>query len=217
MSVTFELQAEPRADQGKGASRRLRRAGKLPAILYGAGQDPQSITLDHNAVKLSLEHEAFYSHILSVQLEGRTEKAILRDVQRHPCKPLILHLDLLRVSEDQAIRVHVPLHFVNEDTCVGVKTGGGMVSHQMVEVEVECLPRNLPEFLSVDVANLKVGDSLHLSEIGLPDGVSIVALSHGPDHDLPVVSILKPRGVAVDEEEAAGGEAAEGGEEEEAS
>lgn len=213
MSVTFELQAEPRADQGKGASRRLRRAGKLPAILYGADKEPQSITLDHNAVKLSLEHEAFYSHVLSIQLEGKTEKAILRDVQRHPCKPFILHLDLLRVSEDHAIRVHVPLHFINEETCVGVKTGGGMVSHQMVEVEVECLPRNLPEFIPVDVAALKVGDSLHLSELPLPEGVSIVALSHGPDHDLPVVSILKPRGTAAEEE----GEAGEGGEEGEAS
>ncbi|OOG23297.1 50S ribosomal protein L25/general stress protein Ctc [Thioalkalivibrio denitrificans] len=216
MSLSFELQAEPRADQGKGASRRLRRIGKVPAILYGAGKEPQSITLDHNAVKLSLEHEAFYSHILSVQLEGRTEKAILRDVQRHPAKPVILHLDLLRVSEDQAIRVHVPLHFINEETCVGVKTGGGMVSHQMVEVEVECLPKDLPEFISVDVAKLNVGDSLHLSEIALPDGVTIVALSHGPDHDLPVVSVLKPRGTAL-EEEGEGGEAAEGGEEEEAS
>jgi large subunit ribosomal protein L25 len=212
MSVSFELQAEPRADQGKGASRRLRRAGKLPAILYGAGQEPQSITLDHNAVKLSLEHEAFYSHILKIQLGGKTEKAILRDVQRHPCKPIILHLDLLRVSEDHAIRVHVPLHFINEETCVGVKTGGGMISHQLVEVEVECLPRNLPEFISVDVAGLNVGDSLHLSEISLPEGVVIVALSHGPDHDLPVVSVLKPRGTAV-EEEGEGGEAAEGGEE----
>ncbi len=210
MSVSFELQAEPRADQGKGASRRLRRAGKVPAILYGEGKDPQPITLDHNAVMLNLEHEAFYSHILSVKLGGKAEKAILRDVQRHPCKPIILHLDLLRVSEDHAIRVHVPLHFTNEESCVGVKTGGGMVSHQMVEVEVECLPKHLPEFIEVDVASLNVGESLHLSQISLPEGVSIVALSHGPDHDLPVVSILKPRGAAVEEEE--GGEAAEGGE-----
>ncbi|ACL71625.1 50S ribosomal protein L25/general stress protein Ctc [Thioalkalivibrio sulfidiphilus] len=210
MSVNFELQAEPRADQGKGASRRLRRAGKVPAILYGEGKDPQPITLDHNAVMLNLEHEAFYSHILSVKLGGKAEKAILRDVQRHPCKPIILHLDLLRVSEDHAIRVHVPLHFTNEESCVGVKTGGGMVSHQMVEVEVECLPKHLPEFIEVDVASLNVGDSLHLSQISLPEGVSIVALSHGPDHDLPVVSILKPRGAAAEEE--AGGEAAEGGE-----
>jgi large subunit ribosomal protein L25 len=215
MSVSFELQAESRADQGKGASRRLRRAGKLPAILYGEGKDPLPITLNHNAVMLNLEHEAFYSHILSVKLDGKTEKAILRDVQRHPCKPIILHLDLLRVSEDHAIRVNVPLHFVNEDTCVGVKTGGGMVSHQLTDVEVECLPRHLPEFISVDVASLNVGESLHLSELSLPEGVSIVALSQGPEHDLSVVSILKPRGAAVEEGE--GGEAAEGAEGGEAS
>ncbi|HSP00238.1 MAG TPA: 50S ribosomal protein L25/general stress protein Ctc [Thioalkalivibrio sp.] len=211
MSLKFELQAEPRADQGKGASRRLRRAGKLPAILYGEGKDATSITLEHNAVMLSLEHEAFYSHILSIKLGGKTEKAILRDVQRHPSKPIILHLDLLRVSEDHAIRVHVPLHFINEESCVGVKTGGGMVSHQMVEAEVECLPKHLPEFLTVDVAALDLGDSLHLSQLSLPEGVSFVALSHGPDHDLPVVSILKPRGTTVeDEEEAAEPSVAEG-------
>lgn len=203
MSANFELQAEPRAEQGKGASRRLRRAGKLPAIVYGAGKEPVSITLDHNTVWLSQQHEAFYSHILTVKLGGRSERVILRDMQRHPVKPLIMHIDLQRVLENELLRVHVPLHFLNEDNCVGVKTEGGMISHQAVEVEVECLPKDLPEYIEVDVGPLHVGDSLHLSQISLPAGISLVALSH--DHDLPVVSVLKTRAAAAGEE---GGEGA---------
>ncbi|MCG5499919.1 50S ribosomal protein L25/general stress protein Ctc [Ectothiorhodospira lacustris] len=206
MSVNFELQAEPRADQGKGASRRLRRAGKLPAIVYGAGKEPVAVTLDHNTVWLSLAHEAFYSHILTLKVNGKSERVILRDLQRHPVKQMVLHMDLQRVTEDQALKVHVPLHFINEESCVGVKTGGGMLSHQAVEVEVECLPKDLPEFIEVDVADLNVGDSLHLSQIRLPEGVSIVALAQGPDHDLSVVSVLKTRGGSAAEESEAEGE-----------
>ncbi|SIT71150.1 LSU ribosomal protein L25P [Ectothiorhodosinus mongolicus] len=211
MSLNFELEAEPRELQGKGASRRLRREGKLPAIVYGAGKEPLSITLDHNTIWLSQAYEAFYSHILTVKLPGKkAERVILRDIQRHPIKPLILHMDLQRVVENEALRVHVPLHFLNEEICVGVKTGGGMISHQAVEVEVECLPKDLPEYIEVDVAELNVGDSLHLSQIILPAGVSIVALQQGEDHDLPVVSVLKTRGAAGADDEAA--DEAEGGE-----
>ncbi|MGM0676443.1 MAG: 50S ribosomal protein L25/general stress protein Ctc [Pseudomonadota bacterium] len=210
MSVDFELQAESRTERGKGASRRLRRAGRLPAIIYGAGKEPMSITLDHSAVWLCQEHEAFYSHILNVTIDGRLEKAIVRDLQRHPYKPFLVHMDLQRVSENEAVRVHVPLHFLNEETCVGVKKGGGMLSHQSVEVEVECLPRDLPEYIEVDVGEMNVGDSVHLSELVLPQGVALTALAQGPDHDLPVVSVLKTRGGSAAEDE---DEGAEGGEE----
>ncbi len=204
MSVSFELQAESRTDQGKGASRRLRRAGKLPAILYGAGKEPQSISLDHNTILLNLAHEAFYSHILTVTLNGKTERVILRDLQRHPFKPVILHLDLQRVSEGEKIRMHVPLHFINEQNCVGVKLGGGMITHQLTDVEVECLPEHLPEFIEVDVASMQAGESLHLSQLQMPKGVSLVSLgAHGAgsDHDLPVVNVLKGRSSSDDDAE----------------
>ena len=208
MSLDFVIEAEPRLEQGSSASRRLRRAGRLPAILYGGHKDPVAVTLDHNAMMLNLRNDAFYSHILSVNLNGRTERAILRDVQRHPFKPSLVHVDLLRVSADEAIRVHVPLHFVNEDTCKGVKTGGGMINRQMNEVEVECLPGDLPEFIEVDVANLSVGDSLHLSQLTLPPGVTLVALAHGEAHDSTVVGVLMPRGEQAEGE----GEVPAGGE-----
>ncbi|AHK78387.1 50S ribosomal protein L25 [Ectothiorhodospira haloalkaliphila] len=207
MSANFELQAESRTERGKGASRRLRRAGRLPAIIYGAGKEPVSITLDHSAVWLSQEYEAFYSHILNVTVDGKLEKAIVRDLQRHPYKPFLVHMDLQRVSDNEPVRVHVPLHFLNEETCVGVKKGGGMLSHQSVEVEVECLPRDLPEYIEVDVGEMSVGDSLHLSQLTLPQGVSLTALAQGPDHDLPVVSVLKTRGASTaEDEESEGGE-----------
>ena len=205
MSINFEITAEKRDDQGKGASRRLRRAGKVPAILYGGDKQPEAIALDHNELWLNQEHEAFYSHILTVKLDGRDEKAILRDLQRHPYKQQILHVDLLRVNENKPIRVHVPLHFVNETTAPGVKLGGGIVNHLMVEVEVECLPKYLPEHIEVDLGHLALDQSIHLSEIKLPEGVSIVALAHGAGHDNAVVSIHRPRGAIEAEESAAPG------------
>jgi len=200
MSLDFVIEAEPRADQGSGASRRLRRAGKLPGILYGGHRDPVAITLDHNAILLNLKNEAFYSHILTVNLEGRSERAILRDLQRHPFKPTLVHIDLQRVSADETIRVHVPVHLLNEETCKGVKTGGGMLNRQLTEVEVECLPADLPEAIEVDVAQLGVGESVHLSELVLPAGVTIVALAH-EGHDSAVVGVLLPRGEKAEEEE----------------
>lgn len=196
MNTDFVIEAEPRLEQGSSASRRLRRAGKLPGILYGGHQDPAAISLDHNAIMLNLKNEAFYSHILTVNLNGKAERAVLRDVQRHPFKPTLVHIDLLRVSADEPIRVHVPLHLVNEEICKGVKTGGGMINRQLTEVEIECLPANLPESIEVDVANLEVGDSIHLSEIVLPEGVTVVALAH-EGHDSAVVGVLLPRGEKV--------------------
>jgi len=200
MSLDFVIEAEPRVDQGSGASRRLRRAGKLPGILYGGHKDPVAITMDHNAILLNLKHEAFYSHILTVNLDGKSERAILRDLQRHPFKPTLVHMDLQRVSADEAIRVHVPVHLVNEEMCKGVKTGGGMINRQLNEVEVECLPGDLPEAIEVDVAQLGVGESVHLSELVLPAGVTVVALAH-EGHDSAVVSVLVPRGEKAEEEE----------------
>ncbi len=209
MKVSFELDAEVRNDLGKGASRRLRRCGKLPAILYGGGQDPLPLMLDHDAVMHKLEHEAFYSHILTVKVGGQEVKAVLKDLQRHPYKPGVLHMDLQRISETEKLRMHVPLHFVGEDVAPGVKQQGGLISHLVTEVEITCLPKDLPEYIDVDVSGLKVNESLHLSDLSLPEGVELVELMHGPEHDLPVVSIHMPRGGAVETEEGA----AEAGEE----
>ncbi|MGF1644709.1 MAG: 50S ribosomal protein L25/general stress protein Ctc [Thiotrichales bacterium] len=199
MSTEFVIKAEMREDQGKGASRRLRRDGKFPAIVYGAGKQPQPLMLAHHTVLHQLENEAFYSHILTVEIaNGPTEKVVLRDIQRHPYKPAILHMDLQRVSENEKIRVHVPLHFVNDDICRGVKQGG-QISHLMVEVEVQCLPRDLPEFIAIDLENVDVGQTIHLTELTLPAGVEIVALTHGGEHDQAVVNVHKPGGGLQDE------------------
>lgn len=207
MSVEFELQAEPRPDVGKGASRRLRRQGLLPAVLYGGGQPPEALSLQHNEVRQQLANEAFYSHILNVNIGARTEQAILRDLQRHPYKPAILHLDLQRVSAHEKLRVHVPLHFVNEDICRGVKQQGGSISHHRIEVEVSCLPKDIPEFIEVDLIEVGIGEAIHLSELSLAAGVEIVELGYGPEYDVPVVSVhgFKP---AAEEGMAEAGEAA---------
>ena len=210
MSSEFVLTAEPRTEQGKGASRRLRREGKVPAILYGAGKDPVPLSLNHNELLKQLENEAFYSHILTVELDGKTEQAVLKDLQRHPAKPFILHLDLMRVSAGEKIRVNVPLHFVGEDVAPGVKIGGGIVTHAVTEVEISCLPKDLPEYIEVDLSALELGESLHLSDLKLPPGVELVQLLQGEEHDVAVAAIQATRGST-----AAGG-AEEGGEEGEA-
>ena len=199
MSIDFSLDAEPRDDLGKGASRRLRRTGRVPAILYGAGKEPENISLDHNKIIHELSNEGIYSHILTINLSGKKQKVILRDLQRHPAKPVVLHMDFLRVSDDQEIHMHVPLHFLGEDTCPGVKQEGGQVSHQMIEVEVTCLPKNIPEFIEVDVSELSIGDAIHLSELKLPEGVILTALTHGEGHDQQVVNVHVTK-VAVEEE-----------------
>lgn len=199
MSIDFVIDAESRDDIGKGASRRLRQAGRVPAILYGANKKPQNISLDHNKIFHDFEDEAFYSHILTVKLKGRKQKVILRDLQRHPSKPVILHVDFQRVSEDQTVHMHVPLHFVGEDVCPGVKLEGGQVSHLMIEVEVTCLPKDIPEFIEVDVSELHKGDSIHLSELNIPEGIVLTALTHGEGHDQQVVNVHATK-IAVEEE-----------------
>jgi len=206
MSI-FELEAESRSDMGKGASRRLRRDGKVPAVIYGGGEDPQSIALVHSEILKRLDHEAFYSHILTVNIDGKPGNAVLRDMQRHPAKPIIMHMDFQRVDENKPIRVHVPLHFVGEDVAPGAKAGG-LITHELIEVALDVLPRHLPEFIEVDVSALEVGESRHLSDLPLPESGSLVELARGEGHDLPVVSIHIRRGGGETEE----GDAAEGGE-----
>ena len=210
MNEDFNVTAESRYDVGKGASRRLRHAGRIPGVIYGAGQEAVSLTMNHDDILHHLEHEAFYSHILNVSVDGKAQKAVLKDVQRHPSKAKIMHVDFLRVSETDKIHMHVPLHFINEEVAPGVKIGGGLVSHLMSSVDIVCLAKDLPEYLEVDLGNLNTGESLHLSDIKLPDGVEIPALAQGPDHDLPVASIHAKKGGGEEGEEApAAGEAGE--------
>lgn len=199
-SVDFNITAEVRDDLGKGASRRLRREGKIPAVVYGGNKDPQSLTLDHDDFYHHLEHEAFYSHILSLEVGGKKEKVVLKDLQRHPAKPFVTHADFLRVSAKEKLRMQVPLHFLGEDVAPGVKIGGGMISHNITEVEVSCLPKDLPEYLEVDMSEVELEQSVHLSDIPLPKGVELVELSHGAEHDQAVAAIHKTRGSMEEEE-----------------
>ncbi len=192
-NIKFELEAEVRGDVGKGASRRLRHADKVPAVVYGAGEQSVALTLDHNKTLHALSHEAFYSHILTLKVGKKNEKVILKDVQRHPAKPRITHVDFLRIRADQKLQMHVPLHFLGEEDAPGLKEGG-VFSHQMTDVQVSCLPADLPEFIEVDVSNLMLDQSVHLSELKLPKGVELVAFAHGAEgHDQSVVSIHIPR------------------------
>ncbi len=211
MSADFNIIAESRTDVGKGASRRLRHTGKVPGIIYGSGKDPVAFTVVHDDLMHHLENEAFYSHILTVTVDGKVQKAVLKDLQRHPAKPKILHVDFLRVSDKDVINMQVPMHFINEDASVGVKAGG-LVSHLLSTIEITCKASDLPEYLQIDLTDLDVGTSLHLSDIDLPKGVQITALTHGTDHDLPVVSIHAPKGGdATEEDEAADTTATEEG------
>lgn len=203
----FELVAEVRTDVGKGASRRLRREGKLPGIVYGTDKEASMITLEHNQVMHNLEHEAFYSHILTLKVGDDTEKVVLKDLQRHPYKRSLLHIDLLRINENETLTMRVPLHFLNEEKCAGVKMGGGIISHLLTDIDIVCLPKDLPEYLEVDMLEVGLGETLHLSDLKLPEGVQIHSLLHGGDASQPVASVHAPKGSAADE---AGDAAAEG-------
>ncbi len=189
MSNVFEFVAESRGQSGKSAARRARRTGNVPAVIYGGHGEPQMLLLSHNEVIKHLAHEAVYSHILDINVDGRTEKVVLKGVQRHPAKFQILHMDFLRVTMSEALKVHVPLHFINEQTSIGGKKGG-IVTHAMIDVEVFCLPAALPDYIEVDLSGLDIGESIHLSDIALPTGVEIVALTQGPEHDHPVASMM---------------------------
>ena len=198
----FELNAELRTDKGKGASRRLRRnADMIPAILYGAGKDPLSLTLAHKDIHKACQNEAFFSRIITIIADGNSQQAIVKDLQRHPAKDRIMHADFLRIQMDQAITVEVPLHFLNEDSCLGVRQGGGNVSHNMTSIEISCLPGDLPEYIEVDIEDLSLGDAIHISGLKLADGLSIPSLQQGADHDHVVVSVNAPkRAEELDEE-----------------
>jgi large subunit ribosomal protein L25 len=199
MSTDFTLNAKGREDTGKGASRRLRRlAGEIPAIIYGGKKAPAQISLAHKDVIKALENEGFYSQVIALDVDGKAEDVIIKDIQRHPAKAIVLHMDFLRVSKTTKLTTKIPLHFINEDTCVGVKLGGGLIAHSMTELDIQCLPKDLPEYLEVDMAEIELGQTVHISDIKLPKGVESVALSHGEDHDLPVATVNKPR--AVEEE-----------------
>ncbi|MDX1693285.1 MAG: 50S ribosomal protein L25/general stress protein Ctc [Ketobacteraceae bacterium] len=200
MSDEFTLTAELREAQGKGASRRLRRLeGKVPAILYGADKEPTPISLMANEVVKASANEAFYSHVLTLILEGKEEKAVIKDMQRHPSKGFVMHADFQRIDATHKLTMQVPIHFINEDKCHGAKLQGGIINHQMSEVEIQCLAKDLPEYLEVDMTELKVGDTLHLSDIKLPAGVEIPFLQLGADHDQPIVSVNAPKGSSEDE------------------
>jgi len=193
MATIHELPAESRNDEGKGASRRLRHAGKVPAILYGSNETPASIQLDHNTVWLASHNEWFYSAILDLALDGKKQKVLLRDLQRHPFKPQLLHIDFQRVDENKAIRIRVPLHFVNQEKSTAGKTSGVLVSHALTDIEISCLPRDLPEYIEVDLAELNIGDIIHISDLKLPNGVEVPELRLGKEHDAAVVTAQELR------------------------
>ena len=211
MSDTIELTAEIRTTVGKGASRRLRRLeDKVPAIIYGGVADAQMLTLSANELGKAMQFEAFYSQILNVTIDGKTEQAVVRDLQRNPANERVQHVDFQRVSADREINVNVPLHFINEESCVGVKMQGGTLTRTLTEVEISCLPANLPEFIEVDMAEVESGSSVHLSDLVIGEGVTIVALTFGADRDIPVASVTAKRGggAAEDDEDAPAEEAA---------
>jgi large subunit ribosomal protein L25 len=195
--MQLEFNANKRDGQGTGASRRLRRTGRVPGILYGGGSTPQQIDIDHNELFQLLRKEAFYSSVLNVNLEGKKEMCLLRDVQRHPYRPVILHVDFQRIDATHKIHQKVPLHFVNADIAPGVKLGGGMVSHVMNDVDVKCLPADLPSFIEVDLKDLDAGNSIHVSQLVLPKGVEVV---HHGEGDPVVATIMMKGGSAAEEE-----------------
>ena len=205
--MQIEINASKREAQGTGASRRLRRAGRVPAIVYGGGKEAQSIDLDHKELYFALKNEAFHSSVLKLNLSGAKESVLLRDYQMHPYKPLVLHVDFQRVHAAQKVHLKVPLHFLNADVAPGVKLSGGVVNHILTEVEVSCLPGALPEFIEVDLGQMEAGQSLHLSDLKLPDDVELTALARGDDHG--VVNILV-RGAGGGDTEAESGEAESG-------
>ena len=197
----FNLDASVRTDLGKGASRRLRREDKLPGIIYGGEEAPVSITLDHNKVNNSADFEAFYSHVLTLNLDGKPVEVLVKDMQRHPYKPKIMHIDFQRVIAGEDVHTNVPLHFVNEEKSAAVKAGG-IAEHHVTEIEVTCLPKNLPEFIEVDMAGVEMGQTLHLSDLTLPAGVSSVELAKNDEaHDLAVVTVKPaPKAAETDED-----------------
>lgn len=206
MSATFTLAAELRTDTGKGASRRLRHTSQVPAIIYGAGKEPTMLAIRHDDIMHAVEDEAFFSHILTIEIkDGATENVIIKDLQRHPAKVQIMHADFQRFDENQSLHVNVPLHFINEDVCAGVKAGG-LIAHLMTEIEVACLATDLPEYIEVDMTDLDTGESIHITDLKLPEGVTSVAMAQGEGHDQAIASIHTPRGDTTESSEEEGEE-----------
>jgi len=190
MRISFSFGADPRGAQGKGASRRLRRSGKVPAILYGGHKEAQSLVLDQQNLLTMISDERFYSSIVQLKVDGTAQEAIVKDVQMHPAKNVVVHVDLQRVVENEVIRLSLPIHFKGESVSPGVKTQGGIVSHMRTEVEVSCLPKDLPEFLELDLSSMNLNETRFLGDVPLPSGVTIPELAH---RNAPVVSIHSPR------------------------
>ena len=232
MSEVIHLNAELRSDSGKGASRRLRRQGLVPAIVYGGDREPAQISIAHNEFIHELDKEAIYTQVIELRVADKKQDVILRDLQRHPYKNKVIHADFYRIDENKPIKVVVPIHVANADKCVGVRGDGGVMSHLVTEVEVIALPKNLPEYLEIDALELHLGETLHLTDIKLPEGVQIVALTYledvedieHDDHNVGVLTVFKPREEVIEEEAPEApeapeveGEEAEAGEGEEAS
>jgi len=196
VKATFELAGEPRPQLGRTDSRRLRKAGKVPAIMYGGGEVPEAVVLDHNTLRHQMSREAFFTSILTLKIGAKTQQVVIKSVERHPVKPQIMHVDFQRVREDVEITLTVRIHFTGEAEAKGVKDQGGVVDHLMTDVEIRCLPRHLPEYLTLDVTNLELNQLYHLSDIKLPEGVTLVALAGGHDH--PVVAVNPPRAEEID-------------------
>ena len=200
MSTNFVINARSREDTGKGASRRLRRqSGEVPAIIYGGKKHAEKISILHKDITKALENEAVYSSIISLAVDGKAEDTIIKDIQRHPAKQVILHLDFLRVSKTTKLQTRVPLNFLNEDICIGVKMGGGLIAHTMTDIEVSCLPKDLPESIDVDMEQIDIGQIVHLSDIKMPSGVESVSLSQGAEYDLTVATVNKQKAADIEE------------------
>ena len=197
MSTGFELEVEAREKLGKGENRRLRRRGKTPAILYGGGQAPRAIMLEHARLQQQMENQAFYTSILTLKLNGASQAVVIKDVQRHPAKRQVLHMDFQRILEDEKITLNVPIHFIGEELAFGVREQGGEITRLVTDVELSCLPKDLPEFLELDVSAMELNQLLHLSDVVVPEGVELTALAH--DQDPAVISINPPRREEEDE------------------
>ena len=198
MTDLFTLEAEVRTDLGKGASRRLRHANKVPAIIYGEGKAPVSLTLEHKNVFRAQQEEAFYSHVLTLIIDGKPVECLLKDMQRHPFKQVIMHLDFIRIDAKHAVHTNAPIHFINEEN---IAKSGANINHHVTEIAISCLPKDLPEFIEVDLADMEVGQTIHLSDVKLPKGVTSDELTKGESHDQAVVSANAPKGKVDDAEE----------------
>ena len=189
--MTFEIQCEARDARGRSGNRRLRQLGKVPAVIYGGNRDTSVVALDHNMLERHMKNPAFYTSVLTVNVGSESHSVVVKDVQRHPARSDVMHLDFQRIVEDEELTLNVPIHFVGEEVAKGVKEQGGVIEHLATDLEVSCLPRNLPEFIEVDVSHLELNQILHMSDLKLPEGVSLVALQH--DQDLPIVTVSQPR------------------------